>query len=486
MSNLFPDKPVYTGFNEPRRMEAEIFNLEFEGELPKELDGTFYRCGPDPRFPSRMGDDININGDGLAAMFRFSGGHADFKCRYVHTERYMLETAARRSLFGVYRNPFTDDPSVKGKDGTTANTNAYFHAGKLFALKEDGLPHELDPDTLETRGKYTYGGRMKSLTATAHPKTDPETGEMLSHGYEAKGLATRDVALQVMSKDGELVREDFFVAPYPSFMHDWAVSADHFIFPLTPTTADLERMRQGGAHWMYQPDLDIEFGIMRRDASVEDLRWFRVPNASLGHVMNAFNEGDKVYVDIFVSERNQFPFIDNADGSPFDRDKSTPRLTRFTFDLAKNTDGFESEVLCHDFMEMPIVDVRYATRPHRYAFTAILDRTKPLNVAGTIGYGWNTIAHLDLATGKMERYYVGDNVMCGEPCFAPRSADAPEGDGYVMAVLNRYGETSRSELIVLDTARFSEGPIARVLMPFRLHSAVHGNWVPAKDLKKAV
>ena len=479
MSNRFPQTPNFTGANVPVRIEANIDDLEYDGEIPEGLRGTFYRCGPDPRFPPLHGDDINVNGDGLAMMFRFGDGYVSFKSRYVRTERFLLESKAHRALFGVYRNPYTNDPSVKGKDGTTANTNAFFHAGRLFALKEDGLPHELDPDTLETRGKYDYRGKMKSLTATAHPKVDPQTGEMLSHGYEAKGLATRDIALQVMSAEGELVREDFFLAPYVSFMHDWAVTQDHFVFPVTPTTADDARMREGGPHWMYQPDLNAEFGIMRRDADVKDIRWYSVPNCSIGHIQNAFNDGDKVYIDLYVSEQNQFPFIDNADGSPFDRDKATPRLTRFIFDLASNSDAYEAETLYPDFMEMPIVDTRYALNPYRYAFSATIDRSKPLNATGTVGYGWNTINHLDMATGGIKRYYVGDNVTTGEPLFVPRSPDAPEGDGYVMAVLACHDGVPHSRLAILDTQNIEEGPIANVYLPFRLHSAVHGNWVPA-------
>ena len=65
MSGRFPQTPTFTGFNEPRRIEGEVFDLEVEGELPATLNGTFYRCGPDARFPPRLGDDININGEPL-------------------------------------------------------------------------------------------------------------------------------------------------------------------------------------------------------------------------------------------------------------------------------------------------------------------------------------------------------------------------------------------------------------------------------------
>ena len=487
MSNLFPDKPVFTGFNEPRRVEAEVNDLEVEGEVPVALNGAFYRCGPDPRFPPIHGDDININGDGMVTMFRFDNGAVDFRSRYVRTEKYLLEAKARRALFGVYRNPYTDDPSVAGKDRTTANTNAFFHAGRLFALKEDGLPYEVDPHTLETRGRFDYGGKIESQTHTAHPKIDPASGEMLSHGYEAKGLATRDVSIQVISKTGELVREDFFTAPYVSFMHDWAVTANHFIFPMMPTTADDARMRAGGAHWMFEPDLDTWFGILRRDANATDMRWFKSPACGLGHILNAFDDGDKVYVDMTVSERNQFPFIENADGAPFDRDKAAPHLTRLTFDLSKPGGAYEAETLYPDFLEMPIIDARYALHPYRHGFTTVLDRTRPLNVAGTIGVGWNTITHVDLATKKMKRYYVGDRTTCQEPCFVPRSANAPEGDGYLLSVITHYGDSEpRTLLIVLDTADIEAGPIARIRVPFRLHGAVHGNWVSVGDLGSVV
>jgi len=482
VSNRFPDTPTFTGLNRPCRIEGQINDLEYDSTLPAGLRGTYYRSGPDPRFAPLLGDDININGDGMVTMFRFGDGFVNFGSRYVRTEKYLLESAAHRSLFGMYRNPYTSDPSVAGRDATTANTNAFFHAGRLFALKEDGLPHELDPHSLETLGRHNFNGRLQSLTCTAHPKLDPATGELLSHGYEARGLATRDISLQFISPQGALVREEFLQAPYPSFMHDWAATAQHVIFPVTPTTADDARMRRGGAHWMFQCDLDAFFGILRRDAPVRDIRWFRVPNCSLGHVLNAFNDGDEVYVDIYVSERNQFPFIENSDGSAFAGDKAVPRLTRFKFDLADPADRFTAEVLYADFMEMPIVDARYALHPYRRGFAAILDRSRPLNTMGTIGFGWNTLASLDLATRGIRRFYVGDNNTTGEPCFVPRSPDAPEGDGYLLAALTCYAHTPHTRIIVLDTQDIEQGPISTIFMPLRLHGAVHGNWVPESAL----
>ncbi len=133
-------------------------------------------------------------------------------------------------------------------------------------------------------------------------------------------------------------------------------------------------------------------------------------------------------------------------------------------------------------MEMPILDARYALHPYRRGFSAILDRSRPLNTMGTIGFGWNTIASLDLATGGIRRYYVGDNNTTGEPCFVPRSPGAPEGDGYLLAVLTCYHHAPHTRVIVLDTQDLEQGPIATVHMPLLLRGAVHGNWVPESAL----
>jgi len=37
----FPSSPNYTGFNAPSRVEADITDLEIEGEVPKDIHGCF-------------------------------------------------------------------------------------------------------------------------------------------------------------------------------------------------------------------------------------------------------------------------------------------------------------------------------------------------------------------------------------------------------------------------------------------------------------
>lgn len=55
--NAFNDKPQFQGFMKPCRYEGEVQNLEVYGEIPKSVDGTFYRVMPDPQFAPFVEDD---------------------------------------------------------------------------------------------------------------------------------------------------------------------------------------------------------------------------------------------------------------------------------------------------------------------------------------------------------------------------------------------------------------------------------------------
>src|SRR6201996_2364571 len=154
----WPATPWFTGVNAPCRVEADCNDLEVVGTIPAEINGVFYRVAADHQFPPRFAHDIPFNGDGMVSMFRFHGGHVDFKSRYVRTDRYKAERAAGRVLFGRYRNKWTDDPSVAGMNRNLANTNVLIHHGVLLALREDSPPVAMDPVSLQTIGNWGFGG----------------------------------------------------------------------------------------------------------------------------------------------------------------------------------------------------------------------------------------------------------------------------------------------------------------------------------------
>jgi len=458
-------KPLESFYGQQRtfRFEADVFDCEVIGDIPKSIRGSLYRAGPDTLYPTLEGDVI-INGDGMVSSFTFADGHVDFRCRYVKTERHMRERAARKRLYGAYRNAFTDDPSVADTDrDNTANTTAFFHHGKLFALREDSHPTELDPVTLETRAAYDFNGALACKTLTAHPKIDPVTGEWWSFSVFAHKEYNGETMLSVADRDGKLIRQEEFKVPYPGIAHDFGVTRDHVIIPIMPLTVDKERLKAGGDFYAYDPSLNPVYGIMPRNGTVADLRWFEVPHAFLAHTMNAYSEGSVVHIDATIAPGNSFRFFKDLNGVPTDPGQGMATITRLSFDLSSTNDHVEVKPFVGAMGEMPRCDDRFQMQRYRYGF----------------GKSRDGIMRLDWDTGELQVHPTKDAPGgAQEPIFVPRSPDAPEGDGYLLCLVNRHAE-NRADLVIVDTMEMTGPPVATIRLPFNQPMAFHGMFVPA-------
>jgi carotenoid cleavage dioxygenase len=481
----FSNQPTMKGFFAPTRFEADVYDCEVVGKIPTDIAGAFVRLGGDWFYPPKSADDSPFNVDGYVSMFRFKNGVVDFKGRWVKTPRFLADRAAHKQLFGMYRNPLTDDPSVKKLDRTVSNTTPLAFAGKLFALKEDSLPYEINCNTLETIGPWNFHGKYKSLTLTAHPKVDPVTGEMICYGYEATGLETNDVFLYTINKRGDVTREVRFKVPYISMVHDIGLTQKHVIIPVYGFVTSMERLKEGKVHWGWDSKAPSYVGVIPRDGEGKDIRWFKGPERATVHTLNARTEGDKVILEAPIYDSNPFPFFPPIDGSPWDPQKARAFIRRNTFNLGSKDDGFTEEKLFQmNVSDLGRVDDRYLSLPYRYAFTAYTDRERPFDEAraGNLrGRVSNCYGRFDLATGKMSSYFAGDTHSLQEVCFIPRGKSSEEGDGYIIGVASNYAEM-RSELIIADAQHLEDGDVARVILPFRATAQVHGRWMGENEL----
>ena len=451
--------PFLVGNFAPVADEAD-FDLAVIGEIPKDLAGAFYRNGPNPQFEPES-DHHWFAGDGMIHGFFVENGEVRYRNRYVRTPKWRAENAAGKRLFGAFGNPMTTDPSVLGKDSGVANTNIVWHGGRLLALEEGHKPFELDPLTLESVG---YADDYRGAV-TAHPKLDPETGEMVWFGYMSGPIPFNNrLSYGVTSAAGEVLRRDDFEAPYCSMAHDFLVTRNHVLFPILPLTGSLERAMTGAPPFAWEPDKGAFVGVMKRGASVDSLRWFQIEACYVFHPMNAWEEGDKIHAD--VMEYETAPLFPNVDGSVNRNDGA--RLTRWTFDLAGDGNTVKRERLDDLAGEFPRFDERRAGLAYRHGWFAAtsIQRSDP---------GVSAIAHVDLASGQRRAFTLPAGDVTGEPVFVPRAASAGEGDGWLLSVVYR-GEEDRSDLLVFDATDVTAGPIATAKLPRRVPFGFHGNW----------
>jgi carotenoid cleavage dioxygenase-like enzyme len=487
-----PPLPARSGFYTPTRFEGDVFDCEVVGKIPTDLNGVFVRVGGEWVYPPKFADDAALNSDGYISQFTFRNGKVDYRGRWVRTPRFVANAEAGRQLYGYYRNPYTDDPKVRDPQRpalrTVSNTSPLAFAGKLFALKEDGLPQRIHPETLESLGSWDFEGQWKSQTFTAHPRIDPVSGEMIAFGYEATGLASDDLFVYTIDPRGKVKREVRLKVPYVSVMHDMAITQKHIVFPFGGYVTSQERLQSGKVHWGWDATKPSHIGVLPRDGDAKDVRWFRGPERCMMHVFNAHTEGNKVILYAPFYESNFFPFFPPVDGTPWNPAKARAYVRRITLDLKSRGDTWKEEVL----WDLPVgdlgrIDSRFQSLPARYGFTGYTDPKRPFDEAraGTSRTRvTNCYGRFDFATGKMTSYFAGETHSLQECQFIPRGPNAVEGDGYLIGVASNFAE-GRSELVIADAQRLEDGDIARVLLPFRANQQVHGIWVGPNELSRA-
>jgi carotenoid cleavage dioxygenase-like enzyme len=462
------------------RFEVDLNDCESTGEIPKALDGAFYRLHLDWLYPPAYADETPLAADGYISMFRLKGGRASYKGRYVRTRRYLKQMEAGRQLYGYYRNPYTDDPSVQDIENpatrTTANTTPVVLGGKLYATKEDGLPYEIDPNTLETRAQTDFDGAWKSQTFTAHPKVDPLTGETFAYGYEATGLCSRDVFVCCLDRSGKITRQWRFEAPHASVLHDMWLTQDHLIIPGGGTVTDLEWLKAGKIHWGWDSSKPSYHAVIPRNGSSEDVRFFFGPERSIVHTANARTEGGRIVLEGPVANGNTWPWFHDVTGKPYTPVPNTFR--RITLDLES---GRQDSITEEPLLDTPMssftrIDERFLTLPYRYVYVQFADDRHDRSMLGrTDG---NCIGRFDLRTRTVKSFFPGPGRAVHEPVFIPASAASEEGDGFLVAVGHNL-PASTTELYVVDARSMEE--LARVTLPFRSSPQVHGTWA-SKDV----
>jgi carotenoid cleavage dioxygenase len=463
------------------RFEVDLHDCEMTGELPKDLDGAFYRMHLDWLYPPSFEDDTILAADGYISMFRLKGGKAHYKGRYVRTERYRKQVEAGRQLYGYYRNPYTDDPSVRDVANpnrrTTSNTTPVILGGKLYATKEDGLPYEIDPNTLDTRAQTDFGGAWQSQTFTAHPKVDPATGETFGYGYEATGLCSRDVFVCRFDRAGNITKQWRFEAPHTSVLHDMWLTRDHIVIPGGGLVTNIEWLKAGGKHWGWDRSRPSWHAVIPRAGGSEDIRYFFGPERSIVHTANARTEGNRIVLEAPVANGNTWPFFPDVTGAPYAMVPNTFR--RITLDLGSRDGAIDGAIDEQELFTTPMssftrIDERFVTMPYRYVFVQYADSRFDTSLLGrTDG---NCIGRFDVHANELKPFFPGSGRAIHEPVFIPRSASSAEGEGYLLAVAHNLAE-STTELYVIDAMTMDQ--LARVTLPFRSSPQVHGTWANA-------
>ena len=447
----------------PTQEESDYEITEIEGEIPRELHGTLYRNGPSQHVAPDAGFDAMhlFDGDGMIHAFHFENGRVRARNRFVRNDGFVQEEREGRYCWngvGVAANPPLDGMRQQH------NTNVVSHGGRLLALVENAAPFEVSAPSLDPKGIWNLDGRMLGFATSAHPKVDGHSGEMWLHGYQP---VAPFLQLYGIDAAGDITLAEAIDAPYPSMMHDLAISEHYAIFPMCPVVIDLERAAEASVFadvLRWQPELGMFFGVRERRAGAET-RWISVPTpAFLFHFGNAYEDGDKILVDACTYLDPEGLLTDlrtlraGTLGGGF---RAVPFL--YEIDLASGT--CRERQLDERAAEFPRHDDRLTGYRNRFGY-AVLNTDD----------GFNALTRFDRSGAGSRSHTFGVGHSASEPVFAPRGPETAEDDGFVLSVVYNAIE-DESSLVILDAANFDAPPLARLTLRQRVPAGFHGNWV---------
>lgn len=467
--------------------------MAVEGHLPVWLNGTYLRNGPglwdvgDRAFHHLF--------DGYATLVRvsFRQGRATGAHRQIESDAYKAAKAhgqPRLREFSQCPKPANLLDRVSNVVGLvsgavlTDNPNSAvlpLGDGRVMCLTETTKSSFLiDPDSLDTVGKFRYTDKLGSMIQSAHPiVTESEFLTLLPDLARPGHLVVR---MEAGSNERKVIgRVDCRGGPTPGWMHSFAVTENHVVVPEMPLRYSSTSLLKSELAQFYAfdwlPTSGSYMHVMCKStgktvASVE------VPPFMAIHFINAYEEegedGRAAAVVVDCCEHHGDPAIIETlvlQRLRSYRDKDVlpnARVGRFRIPLDGSPFGeLETALEPEEHgrgMDMCSINPAYLGRKYRYAYAC--GARRPCNFP-------NTLTKIDLVEKKAKNWHE-EGAVPSEPFFVARPGSTDEDDGVVISIVS--ADDGEGYALVLDASTFQE--IARVGFPYGLPYGFHGCWIP--------
>ena len=382
----------------------------------------------------------------------------------------------------------------------------------LIVGGDNGEPYLLDPDTLETVGKLSDRVPiLKGKKMLAHTRIDPQRQRLIlcsstfdvrdrsgpGGGHSVLEFFELDVNLRLVSTRRYETRFMVF--------HDWMLTDQYYVVPKNPAQFKWENLPQfllGLQAGVEIFEMDYEtvgelvliprhepqtkavecpadsfFNIFhfgpcfdssnsKNDAEAEDHKHDQV--TVYGAVFDKYKFGGEMGFDCQQQEFDPIRWSSN-DENP------APRLDKFVLDTKSGTVLERQRIPLLDEatgddvpVDMPNFNGDGAAC--RYSYFIGAERPE----------GWfpfRSVVKADLVRETTFNWDAGDDCICSEPMYLPRPDAVDEDDGFVVSIVHNASDRSCA-LVVFDSQRFGQGPIAKIGLGELMPWCVHGCWVP--------
>jgi len=457
----------------PQTFPEQDCIVESTGEpVPDFIKGTYYLNGP-----ARFGfGDLSykhwLDGDGMLASLQFRKDEMRFRSRYIRSRKRVDEEAAGVPLFRTFGTSFSGSRLNSAGNGleSPVNVSAYSFDNKLLAFGEQGLPWELDPETLETRRQFTFNGRLNDASPfSAHPKFDGDSGEMYNFGVFFSPKSPR-LCFYCFDSEGLRYRKSVPLE-FPCSVHDFALSRNYAAFYLSPYLLNAGGLLDGRTVMellSWEPEKGSRIVILSRSTG-ELVASIPAGNRYCLHLINAFEEEGCLILDILEFDEplygqyqpvaDLFQTVSHGGPVRFILDlKSREIKEKLTLNYCKAPDfpAIDPRLFMHRYDDFWVLGISHTGKDGRKFFDQLVHAN------------WTQNSVYDIYQSLPYRYLGGEPVFLAEP-----------GSRNGMVMCQEFDARSgKCQFLLFEAGRVAKGPVTRIPLEGQLYLGFHAAFSP--------
>ena len=440
----------------PINSESTHVSLDVDGEIPPDLDGLYVRNGPNQigEVPPNL---HYFSGHGMVHGVRLKDGKA------LWYRNRIVRTGSAPKVLGQ------SDPGgpITHNMDASPNTNVVIFDGRMYATIEAGASMVEIDQGLETITRSNLNGALE-YGFTGHHKIDPDDQDI--HGVVYSMTLGANAQYLRLSPTGEVLNNVVVPLTGATQIHDMSITENYAIIFDLNVVFDPSLLDRTTLPIKWDGEKPSRVGVLPKDGTSKDVRWFEVEPCYVYHPVNAFetNEGD-VVIDV-----SRYPTASEKDlYGPLGDSQAT--VDRWTLPMKSKGPGFLKPQIARAIetriselpLDFPRVSPLKQGRPYRYAYM----------VVATLTPSFEGAVKLDTQTGKIEHQSFEGGCV-SELSFVPRDGGIEEDDGWLIGFCYDRAR-DRSRLVILDAQNFSGPPVTSIWIPdLRVPIGTHGDWYP--------
>jgi all-trans-8'-apo-beta-carotenal 15,15'-oxygenase len=548
--NTYESPPEDPDLIDPNTGYAE-YELEVEGNVPDDLVGVLYRNGPGKFGVNGERVQHVLDADALVYQITFpaapEGPSSEqrkllFRSRFVETEQFKKEQEAGRFLyrgtFGTGPSAFFDSRPKKGLNSdpvppstlsklvgsafnvdikNPANTQVISFGGKLLALFEAGLPHSLDPATLETLGEDTLGGVLKKALPvklgggipekfnpdfiggaahTAHPNVCPKSGNLVGWHWSQLAMSkSLEVTFTEWSAEGfkPVASKTFEIPSCELAPHDMALTENCVLFLINAMEMSqvpfLLGLKGAAASLSMDGRAPVKAWIFPRPTSKHQFEPFsvEVPACFSIHFSHGYEDAETGNMVTFFSgwpPSDSKDFLGAWGGFAPEFPRIPPTfLWRLEIDtkerkcVSLNIAPGSANACVEHILVHPNFTIRKAENVYSTISNVIGDSTPPSGYAKLkVESGSTMMLTEGEVNEEIDAFWFGARYFTTEPLIVPKKGGNRdnEDEAYLLGMV-KDAVKQRNFLAIFDLEKdLREGPVCKVWLKSGVPHGVHG------------